>query len=112
MLNYSFIDSAVGRSGNWSDEIGCNSDDTYLKGAQLRAISVPIKPYVPNKMIATNLKMLCTDSALLNGNGGTTGFWSKMVACPQYTAICGIQTMAIPPMITAVKFLCCYLPVV
>ena len=107
MLNYSFIDSAVGRSGNWSDEIGCNSDDTYLKGAQLRGI------VNQNQMFATNLKMLCTDSALLNGNSGTnSGFWSKMVACPQYTAICGIQTMAIPPMITAVKFLCCYLPVV
>lgn len=83
----STIESCVGPFGSWRSLYYCNNG--VVIGFQLRSEPPQGKA---DDTAANNLRIICSDGEIIQGEGTNWGYWTWNQKCPKRTAICALQT--------------------
>ena len=98
------VSSKQGDFGEWGRGHYCN-DGHLLKAVSFRSegvrlqfssqhiISLRCEPDDVDCTAGNDVDMWCSDEEHLHGSGAIWGSWSQIEKCPDFMAICGIQTM-------------------
>lgn len=84
-----FITSKQGFWGNWGRVFPCLDNSTAI-GIQLK---VERSQNILDDTGANNLRMICSDRLIHEGDGTLWGKWLTKSVCPRKMAVCGLRTM-------------------
>lgn len=84
-----FITSRQGYWGSWGQVYTCVDNSTAI-GIQLR---VEKSQGILDDTGANNLRMVCSDRLVHEGDGTIWGKWLTKSLCPRRTALCGLRTL-------------------
>jgi len=99
------VTSLVGGFGSWARTHSCNPSGSFLRGVQFRSEDETFARDSDDdnrhwdETAGNNLNGACIGGTVLVGDGTHWGMWSSYSLCPANSAICGLRTKVIRPIV-------------
>ncbi|CAG7733777.1 unnamed protein product [Allacma fusca] len=110
---FSMISSSVGHDGYSRGIFDC-PPKYFAIGFELR--TEPVQGILYDDTAANNLRLICSNGRVLEGDGESWGEWTGAQTCPRDYLICGMQTQVEKPgaidetTLNNIKLRCCLEP--